>query len=171
MEEAIEQLRSQGESAGGIVKCIATGVPAGLGEPVFDKLDAQLAKAMLSIGAIKGIELGKGFDVADSYGSTNNDIMTSSENTVEFLSNNAGGILGGISNGNTIEFSVAVKPVPSIFKVQNTITKTENGYSNTELQIKGRHDVCLCPRIVPVVEAMTNIVLADMILLNRASKI
>ena len=126
---------------------------------------------MLSIGAIKGIEFGKGFDVADSYGSTNNDIMTSSENTVEFLSNNAGGILGGISNGNTIEFSVAVKPVPSIFKVQNTITKTENGYTNTELQIKGRHDVCLCPRIVPVVEAMTNIVLADMILLNRASKI
>ena len=171
MEEAIEQLRSQGESAGGIVKCIATNVPVGLGEPVFDKLDAQLAKAMLSIGAIKGIEFGKGFDVADMFGSTNNDTANASENGVDFVTNNAGGILGGISNGNTIEFSVAVKPVPSIFKVQNAISKTENGYTNTELQIKGRHDVCLCPRIVPVVEAMTNIVLADMILLNRASKI
>lgn len=171
MEEAIENLRSQGESAGGIVKCIATNVPAGLGEPIFDKLDAQLAKAMLSIGAIKGIEFGKGFDVADMFGSTNNDTAKACENGVDFITNNAGGILGGISNGNTIEFSVAVKPVPSIFKVQNAISKTENGYTNTELQIKGRHDVCLCPRIVPVVEAMTNVVLADMILLNRAAKI
>lgn len=171
MEEEIAKLRSQGESAGGIIKCIVQNVPSGLGEPVFDKLDAQLAKAMLSIGAIKGIEFGKGFDVADLTGSQNNDIMYTKDGKVYFETNNSGGILGGISNGNDIEFSVAVKPVPSIFKVQKTIAKTQEGFENTELQIKGRHDVCLCPRIVPVVEAMTKIVLADMILINRASKI
>lgn len=166
MQERIEELRSQGDSAGAIIECVVSGVPAGLGNPVFDKLDAMLAHAMLSIGAVKGIEFGSGFDAADMTGSMNNDPMRASENGygVEFTSNNAGGILGGISNGNDIVFRIAVKPVPSIFQSQQTVMKTENGYENVDLEIKGRHDVCLAPRIVPVVEAMTAITIADAIL-------
>lgn len=171
MEEKIEELRSKCDSAGGIVECIVHGVPAGLGEPVFDKLDAELAKAMLSIGAIKGIEFGAGFAVADLVGSENNDKMHVENGKPVFDSNNSGGILGGISNGNEIIFRVAVKPVPSIFQKQQTICKNGEKYENAELEIKGRHDVCLCPRIVPVVEAMTNIVLADMLLRNRCARI
>lgn len=171
MEEQIENLRKNCDSAGGIVECVVEGVPAGLGEPVFDKLDAEIAKAMLSIGSVKGIEFGKGFEVADLTGSQNNDKMKVVDGKPEFLSNNAGGILGGISNGNKIVFRVAVKPVPSIFIEQETICQNQDGtFENTNLQIKGRHDVCLCPRIVPVVEAMTNIVLADMILQNSVCR-
>ena len=166
MQKRIEEIRSQGDSCGAVIECTVSGVPAGLGEPVFDKLDAMLAHAMLSIGAVKGIEFGSGFDCADMTGSMNNDPMRASENGfgVEFTSNNAGGILGGISNGNDIIFRVAVKPVPSIYQKQETVMKTEKGYENVDLEIKGRHDVCLAPRIVPVVEAMTAIVLADAIL-------
>ncbi|MCI6721612.1 chorismate synthase, partial [Treponema porcinum] len=142
------------------------GVPAGLGEPVFDKLDAELAKAMLSVGAVKGIEFGAGFSAADLCGSVNNDRMHAENGKAVFDTNNAGGILGGISNGNDIVFRVAVKPVPSIFQAQNTVCRKDGVYESTELQIKGRHDVCLCPRIVPVIEAMTDIVLADMLLRN-----
>jgi chorismate synthase len=215
MNDKIESLRKEGDSAGGIIACTVTGVPAGLGEPVFDKLDAEIAHAMLSIGAIKGIEFGSGFAAADSTGSTNNDAMRVAYGTGDskpsqpvFLSNNAGGILGGISNGNDIFFRVAVKPVPSIFKTQKTVkaegtpfsashddnrfTTTDAieesslrsesshdascvhsqsvSFSDTEVTIEGRHDVCLCPRIVPVVEAMTAIVLADMMLRNRTSQ-
>lgn len=171
MEEKIEELRSKCDSAGGIVECVAQGVPAGLGEPVFDKLDAQIAKAMLSIGAIKGIEFGAGFSAADLTGSENNDKMHVENGKPIFDTNNSGGILGGISNGNEIVFRVAVKPVPSIFQKQQTVCKNGEKYENAELEIKGRHDVCLCPRIVPVVEAMTNIVLADMLLRNRCARI
>ncbi len=166
MEEQIEILRKNGDSAGGIVECVIDGVPSGLGEPVFDKLDAVLAQAMLSIGAVKGIEFGKGFESSDLTGSQNNDKMFVKDGKVEFETNNAGGILGGISNGNRIIFRVAVKPVPSIFMEQKTVCQGPNGFENTTLQIKGRHDVCLCPRIVPVVEAMANLVIADMILLQ-----
>lgn len=171
MEEKIEELRSKCDSAGGIVECVAQSVPAGLGEPVFDKLDAQIAKAMLSIGAIKGIEFGAGFSAADLTGSENNDKMHVENGKPIFDTNNSGGILGGISNGNEIVFRVAVKPVPSIFQKQQTVCKNGEKYENAELEIKGRHDVCLCPRIVPVVEAMTNIVLADMLLRNRCARI
>ena len=171
MEEKITELRKNGESAGGVIECIAQGVPAGLGEPVFDKLDAELAKAMLSIGAVKGIEFGSGFDAADDVGSHNNDRMHAENSKPVYDSNNAGGILGGISNGQEIKFRVAVKPVPSIFTPQTTVCRNGEAYSDAELQIKGRHDVCLCPRIVPVVEAMTSIVLADMLLRNRTSRI
>lgn len=170
MEEKVDEYRRNGESTGGIIECVVKGVPAGLGEPVFDKLDADIAKAILSIGAVKGIEFGAGFAAADSTGSENNDKMRLANGKPVFETNNAGGILGGISNGNDIVFRLAVKPVPSIFKNQETICKTDNGFEETDLEIKGRHDVCLCPRIVPVVEAMTNIVLADMILRNRCSK-
>ena len=170
MEEKVDEYRRNGESTGGIIECVVKGVPAGFGEPVFDKLDADIAKAILSIGAVKGIEFGAGFAAADSTGSENNDKMRLANGKPVFETNNAGGILGGISNGNDIVFSLAVKPVPSIFKNQETICKTDNGFEETNLEIKGRHDVCLCPRIVPVVEAMTNIVIADMILRNRCSK-
>ncbi|MBQ9631277.1 MAG: chorismate synthase, partial [Treponema sp.] len=115
MEEKIAELRSTGDSAGGIVECRASGIPVGLGEPVFDKLDAKLAQGMLSIGAVKGIEFGSGFSSADMLASQNNDLMCFENDKIKFLSNNAGGILGGISNGNDIIFRVAVKPVPSIF--------------------------------------------------------
>lgn len=177
MNEAIEKIRSSGDSAGGIIECVVEGCPAGLGEPVFDKLDAELAKAMLSIGAVKGFEIGEGFAAADSTGSENNDSMHAENGIPYFDSNKAGGILGGISSGNQIIFRVAVKPVPSIFKQQNTVSRdganSENPsefYKSAELQIKGRHDVCLCPRIVPVVEAMAAIVLADALLCQRTQE-
>lgn len=171
MSAAVEEFRKRGDSAGGIIECIVENCPAGLGEPVFDKLDAELAKAMLSIGAVKGIEFGDGFAAADSCGSVNNDAMhADSEGNVVFDENHAGGILGGISSGNTIIFRIAVKPVPSIFQPQQTVKKENGKLVSSELQIQGRHDVCLCPRIVPVVEAMTQLVLADMLLRNKSCR-
>lgn len=177
MNKKIEELRADGDSAGGIIECVVSGCPAGLGDPVFDKLDAQLAQAMLSIGAVKGFEIGDGFAAADSLGSQNNDAMHAENGKPVFETNHAGGVLGGLSSGADIVFRVAVKPVPSIFKQQETVRRaialngegavTGDGsaqYESTKLQIKGRHDVCLCPRIVPVVEAMTALVLADALL-------
>ena len=179
MQEKIKELQAAGNSAGGIIECVIQNCPVGVGEPVFDKLDAELAKAMLSIGAIKGFEIGDGFAVADSFGSENNDKMHTSNGKIYFETNHAGGILGGISNGNDIIFRVAVKPVPSIFQSQKTVKKVKvcenltddiqidkTVYENIDLEIQGRHDVCLCPRIVPVVEAMAAITLADLILKN-----
>ncbi len=165
MEQKIEEFRMKKNSCGGVVECVAKGVPAGLGEPVFDKLDAEIAHAILSIGAVKGIEFGAGFGAAFSDGLSDNDFMIQGE---KFETNNAGGILGGISRGDDIVFRAAVKPVPSIFLPQKTIDI--NG-AECEIEIEGRHDVCLCPRIVPVVEAMTAICLADMILRNKGSRI
>ncbi len=173
MSAKIAELRAQGDSAGGIIECVITGVPAGLGEPVFDKLDAEIAKAMLSIGAVKGIEFGAGFAAADFTGSRDNDAMRAAgteKGGVHFETNNAGGILGGMSNGNDIIFRIAIKPVPSIFKSQETVTIQDGSTSDTDLVIEGRHDVCLCPRIVPVVEAMANIVLADMYLRQKSAR-
>ena len=177
MNARIEELRASGDSAGGIIECIVEGCPVGLGEPVFDKLDAELAKAMLSIGAVKGFEIGDGFAAADSYGSTNNDCMHAENGRPVYDSNHAGGVLGGLSNGQPIIFRVAIKPVPSIFKPQQTVCRSgdfgEDGnsesaqYETTELQIKGRHDICLCPRIVPVVEAMTALVIADFLMREK----
>ncbi len=167
MRERVVELKARGDSAGGIVECRITGVPAGVGEPVFDKLDAELAKAMLSVGAIKGIEFGAGFESARMKGSEWNDPMRAGESGPQFLSNHAGGILGGISTGAEISFRVAVKPVPSISLPQKTIDA--DGVER-EIEIHGRHDVCLCPRIVPVAEAMAAIVLADLLLRNRASR-
>ena len=171
MNKKIEDLRKSGDSAGGIIECVATGIPAGLGEPVFSKADAELAKAILSIGAVKGIEFGAGFAAADMTGSENNDEMSLTDGEATFRTNNAGGILGGISNGNAIIFRAAIKPVPSIFRSQKTLCADEKGYAETELLIQGRHDVCLCPRIVPVIEAMTAITLLDLALRNRCSRV
>lgn len=168
MQERIEEIRKQGNSIGGIIECVITGVPAGLGEPVFDKADAMLAQAILSVGAIKGIEFGAGFEAADLLGSENNDFMKNNNGKPEFETNNAGGILGGMTRGDEIVFRAAVKPVPSIYLKQNTI---DTDFNETEIEIQGRHDICLCPRIVPVIEAMSAITIADLLLRNRSSRV
>ena len=154
MVEKIEALAQAGDSCGGIVECRIRGVLPGLGEPAFDKLDAELAKAMLSIGAVKGIEFGAGFAATRMAGSEHNDRM----NKDGFLTNNAGGILGGISTGAEIVFRIAVKPTSSISIPQQTLTTSGE---ETVIATIGRHDPCICPRIVPVVEAMACIVLED----------
>jgi chorismate synthase len=154
MTERIESLAAAGDSCGGVVECRIRGVVPGLGEPVFDKLDAELAKAMLSIGAVKGIEFGSGFDAAAMLGSEHNDGMDSNG----FVSNHSGGIIGGISTGQEIIFRVAVKPTSSISVPQKTMNLAGEEQA---IQTIGRHDPCICPRIVPVVEAMACLVLED----------
>ncbi|MBD3203165.1 chorismate synthase [Candidatus Woesearchaeota archaeon] len=165
MQEYVEKLKKDGDSAGGIIECVIQNAPAGLGEPVFDKLDADISKAVMSIGATKAIEFGKGFEAAELKGSVNNDEMYIEDEKVRFKSNNAGGILGGISTGQDIVFRVAVKPTPSIKKEQLTITKEKK---EVAVNIEGRHDPCICPRIVPVIEAMAAVVLADHLLKQKA---
>jgi len=157
MRARLEDLRAAGDSAGGIVEIRAKGCPPGLGEPVFDKLDARLAAAIMSIGAVKGVEIGEGFRAAGMLGSENNDPITPGG----YASNHAGGILGGISTGMDIIVRAAVKPIPSISKTQRTVDVEGN---TAEISIKGRHDISAIPRIIPVCEAMTLLVLADFML-------
>ena len=157
MKSRIADIKKQGDSAGGVVEILASGVPQGLGDPVFDKLDADLAKALMSIGAVKGVESGAGFQACQMLGSENNDAITPDG----FATNNAGGILAGISNGEDIIMRVGVKPIPSIAIEQQTIDKQN---SQKTISIKGRHDVSAIPRINTVCEAMTSIVLADHLL-------
>jgi chorismate synthase len=166
MIEAVAEAAAQKDSVGGIVACLISGVPAGWGEPVFDKLDALLAHAMLSLGAVKGIEFGAGFASASMRGSENNDALQ--PGATPFVTNNAGGILGGISNGDEINFRIAVKPTPSISQVQSTIDDSGNACT---MEITGRHDPCIVPRIIPVVEAMAALVLADTALRQRCVKL
>ncbi len=154
MYDIISRVKGEEDSIGGIVECRIANIAPGLGEPVFDKLDAELAHAMLSIGAVKGIEFGKGFAAADMRGSEHNDQMSEDG----FITNNAGGIIGGISTGQEIIFRIAVKPTSSINKPQRTINKKGK---ETEIRTEGRHDACICPRIIPVVEAMAAIVILD----------
>lgn len=154
MEERIQAVKKEGDSLGGIVGIVASGCPAGLGEPVFNKLDADLAGALMSIGAVKAVEIGAGFMAARLTGSQNNDEMTPEG----FTSNNSGGILAGISNGEPIIARVAVKPIPSIAKPQKTVN-LEN--EQVEIKIGGRHDISAIPRIIPVCEAMVCLTLAD----------
>jgi len=163
----IKKIRSQGDSLGGIVRCFCTGIPVGLGAPIFDKLEADLAKAMLSIPATKGFSIGSGFNAVLMTGSTHNDLFTVDQDShrIKTDSNHSGGIQGGISNGMPIDFSVAFKPTSTIFKPQQTISP--NG-SPVELTLKGRHDPCVVPRAVPIVEAMTNLVLVDHWMRHRA---
>ncbi len=165
--EYVDQLRREGDSTGCEIEIKVRGLPPGLGEPVFDKLDADLAKALMSIGAVKGIEIGRGFGVTDIKGSENNDQMSMKDGKMVFLSNNAGGILGGISTGEEIVIRVAVKPTPSIRKKQKSVN--ERG-EEVEISIEGRHDPVICPRIVPVAEAMVNLVLIDHYLMQRAKE-
>jgi chorismate synthase len=161
MEARVIQVKELGDSIGGIVEIIAKGVPAGLGDPVFDKMDADLAKALMSIGAVKGVEIGTGFEAAKKQGSENNDPITADG----FLSNNAGGILAGISNGDDIVARAAVKPIPSILIEQKTID--QSGKPRT-ISTKGRHDISAIPRINVVCEAMVSLVIADHFLRQRA---
>ena len=161
MEDRIAEVRRQGDSLGGIVEVRATGSLAGLGEPVFDKLDAALARALMSIGAVKGVEIGAGFAAAAMLGSQNNDVIT----PAGFETNNAGGILAGIANGDDIVARVAVKPIPSISKEQSTIDLDNNP---TTIKIGGRHDISASPRIIPVCEAMVCLTLADHLLRQKA---
>jgi len=159
MKELISKLRSEGDSIGGIIECIALNVPAGLGEPVFGSLDSEIAKAIFSIPAVKGVEFGKGFEASRLTGSQHNDPLTIIDGKVLPKTNNAGGIVGGLSTGREIIFRVAFKPPASISKPQKTLNIET--LREEELIVTGRHDPTIVPRAVPVVEAMTGIVLAD----------
>ena len=164
MERYIKQIRKEGDTVGGVITCIIKNVPVGLGEPVFDKLHAELSKAMLSINAVKGFEYGSGFKGTQMKGSEHNDLFNSDGTT---QTNRSGGVQGGISNGMDIYFNVAFKPVATIMQNQQTINSQG---VKVEMQGKGRHDPCVVPRAVPIVEAMSALVLADFMLLKRTNK-
>ncbi len=164
MEKYIKKVRKEGDTIGGIVTCVVQNVPIGLGEPVFDKLHAELGKAMLSINAVKGFEYGSGFEGVQMKGSEHNDQFNQDGST---KTNYSGGIQGGISNGMDIYFNVAFKPVATVIQPYETIDKAGNKVTTKG---KGRHDPCVVPRAVPIVEAMTALVLADYMLLNRTIK-
>lgn len=165
MEDHIKQIRKEGDTIGGIVTCVIKNMPVGLGEPVFDKLHAELGKAMLSINAVKGFEYGSGFSGTKMKGSQHNDLFNTDGTT---KTNKSGGIQGGISNGMDIYFNVAFKPVATIMQNQETINSKGD---SVEMQGKGRHDPCVVPRAVPIVEAMAALVLADFKLLKRTNKV
>ena len=167
MIELIKQVRSEGDSVGGTIECVARQVPAGLGEPVFDKLEADLAKAMLSLPATKGFEIGSGFAGTRLRGSEHNDPFRMEGGRVRTTTNRSGGIQGGISNGEPIFFRVGFKPTATIFKPQETV---DTAGQEVELQPRGRHDPCVLPRAVPMVEAMTLLVLCDHALRQRAQR-
>lgn len=165
MIELIDEVRKQGDTIGGVVSCVIKGVPVGLGEPVFDRLQADFAKAMLSINAVKGFEYGSGFEGSKMRGSQHNDLFNQDGST---KTNRSGGIQGGISNGQDIYFSVAFKPVATLLQPQETIDKD---FKVLELNPKGRHDPCVVPRAVPIVEAMAAMVLVDHFLINKTRRI
>lgn len=166
-EKADEYMKNL-NSLGGIIECVVKGMPAGIGEPVFDKLDARLAQSIMSIGAIKGIEIGDGFAVAGSSGQENNDEFYSENGEIKKATNHSGGILGGMSDGSDIIIRAAVKPTPSIASTQNTVNT--NG-DNVEINIKGRHDPMIVPRAVVVVESMAAIAILDLIIENMSSRL
>jgi chorismate synthase len=161
MEERVKAVRAAGDTLGGVVEIKASGLPAGLGEPVFDKLDARLAAACMSVGAVKAVEIGAGAQVSRLLGSQNNDLMTEDG----FLSNNAGGVLAGVSSGQEIVVRAHVKPIPSIAREQRTMTSRGEP---TIIAIGGRHDIAAIPRINPVLKAMVLLTLADFWLLQKA---
>ena len=165
MIRLIEDVRDDGDSIGGIIQGVIQGVPRGLGEPVFDKLHADLGKAMLSINAVKGFEIGSGFSCARMRGSEHNDTFYAEDGTISVRSNHAGGVLGGISTGMPILFRVAFKPVATILKEQDTVNRKGE---NVSFRAKGRHDPCVLPRAVPIVEAMGALILMDHVLRHKA---
>ena len=165
MVSLIEQIRDAGDSVGGVIECVARGIPAGLGQPVFDKLEADLAKAMLSIPAAKGFEIGSGFAATQMRGSQHNDAFETRAGRIRTTTNNSGGVQGGISNGEEIYFRVAFKPPATIALEQKTVTTSKE---QTELAARGRHDPCVLPRAVPIVEAMAALVLCDHALRQNA---
>jgi chorismate synthase len=167
MIELIEEVRREQDSIGGIAEVVATNVPAGWGEPVFDKLKADLGKAMFTLPAVTGVEYGAGFGVATARGSQNNDTFTTLDGRITTKSNRHGGMLGGISSGLPIVLRCAVKPTSSLSREQDTVTSSGEA---TTISTKGRHDPCLLPRFVPMAEAMVAIVLADHCLRQRATR-
>ncbi|MFM9946151.1 MAG: chorismate synthase [Bacteroidia bacterium] len=165
MEQEILKAKNEGDSLGGIISCVISNGPIGLGEPVFDKLNAKLAHAIMSINAVKGIQFGEGFNSVNFKGSELNDGFISKNGKTSTLTNHSGGIQGGISNGEDIYFETAFKPTATILKPQQTVDTDGN---NTTLEATGRHDPCVLPRTVPIVEAMAALVLADLVLLQKA---
>lgn len=163
----LEECIKNQDSSGGIIECVVTGMPVGIGDTVFEKLDANLAKAMLSIGAVKGFEIGDGFKAADAKGSINNDSFHTKDGRITKETNHAGGVLGGMSDGSQIIFRAAVKPTPSISQPQSTVTKDGE---NTEMIIKGRHDPVIVPRAVVVVESMAAITILDLLFTNMSAR-
>ena len=168
-EELLAGKLAEKDSVGGVIECRITGLPSGIGEPVFEKLNANLGKAVLSIGAVKGFEIGDGFAAANAFGSQNNDsFYCDGEGKIRKSSNHGGGIYGGISDGSEIRFRAAVKPTPSISRPQRTVNKSGE---NIEVSIKGRHDPIIVPRAVVVVESMAAVTLADMLLMSMSSRL
>lgn len=164
MQSLISDVKADGDTLGGVISCIVTGMPVGLGEPVFDKFHADLGKAMLSINAVKGFEIGSGFEGCKQKGSEQNDQFVIVDNQIHTKTNNSGGVQGGITNGENVFFKVAFKPVATVMQKQQTIDKQGN---EIEIEGKGRHDVCVVPRAVPIVEAMAALVTIDHFLRNR----
>lgn len=168
MEQLIRKVRKEGDTIGGVVSCVIQGVPAGIGEPAFDKLHAELGKAMLSINAAKGFEYGSGFAGVSMRGSAHNDLFVSEKGKISTTTNHSGGIQGGISNGMDIYFRVAFKPVATIIQTQQSVDKQGNEATITG---KGRHDPCVLPRAVPIVEAMAALTIADAMLQQKAVRL
>jgi len=168
MVEAIMQVRKEGDSLGGVIEVIAQGVPAGLGEPVFDRLDADLAKALMSLPAVKGVEVGIGFEAARLRGSECNDVFITKGGRITTKTNNAGGVLGGISNGNDIVVRMVVKPTSSINREQDTVDQQGK---KAKIRVEGRHDPCVAPRAVPMAETMVALVLIDHLLRQKLARI
>jgi chorismate synthase len=168
MIELIREVQADGDSIGGIIRGVIRGAPAGLGEPAFDKLHADLGKAMLSINAVKGFDIGSGFDAVNLRGSQHNDPFIAKDGKVETTSHHAGGVLGGISTGGEISFRVAFKPVATISKEQDTVTAEG---TPTKLSASGRHDPCVLPRAVPIVDAMAALVVIDHYLRHKAQNL
>lgn len=167
-EAYLKECIAETDSAGGVIECVVDGLPAGIGDPVFDKLDANLSKALFSIGAVKAVEIGDGIAVASVKGSENNDAFVITDGVVTKKTNHAGGILGGMSDGDTVIARAYIKPTPSIFKAQETVNKSGE---EIEIQIKGRHDPIIVPRAVVVVEAMTALTVLDLLLTNMSAKL
>jgi chorismate synthase len=168
MIELIESVRNEGDTVGGVITCVVRGCPVGLGEPVFDRLHADLGKGILSINAVKGFEYGSGFEGVKMRGSRHNDRFVAQKGGAKTKTNFSGGIQGGISNGMPIYFRVAFKPVATLMQAQESIDRSGK---KVKVEGKGRHDPCVVPRAVPIVEAMTAITLADHYLRNRASRL
>ena len=168
MISLLESIKKAGDTTGGTISCRVTGVPAGLGEPVFDRLEADLAKAIMSINAVKGFDIGSGISAAAALGSEHNDQFTLVDGEVHTATNRSGGVQGGITNGMDIHFRAFFKPVATLMQDQASIDRHGD---QVMLKGKGRHDVCVVPRAVPIVEAMTALILADHYLRNRSARI
>jgi len=169
LDDLMKKTAAEGDSVGGIIECKITGVPVGIGDPIYDSLESLISFGMFGIPAVKGIEFGQGFGVSKAYGSKSNDFFCIKDGKVKTITNNSGGIQGGISNGMPIIFRVAIKPTPSIYKPQKSVDLTT--MTETTLQIEGRHDSCIVPRVVPCIEAMSALVIYDALVGDENEKL